>query len=225
MQCPFCKTENSTSAYRCSLCDAVLPAEQSIRQDMIIGDQYDQKALYRACVGAENTDHYLKIFEKFDAQGRTGPNWNTGAFFTTLYWLVYRKMYSTAALYIMIPLTLGIITNIISLFIPLLHFLVFWVALLNWGLCILGPVYGDELYYKACKKKIKDAQHIAPDDISQQCRLLAAQGGVNKKAVIIVAVMQMLLAITIVLLVFTSFLPYAQKMGKISPEMMSSFFK
>ncbi|MES2205694.1 MAG: hypothetical protein V4525_02725 [Pseudomonadota bacterium] len=222
MQCPFCKTENSASAYRCNLCDAVLPAEQPIRPDTI-GNSSDQKALYRACVGSENAEHYLEIFEKFDALGKTGPNWNTGAMLVTLYWLVYRKMYSNAAWYTIIPLTLFIITNIISLFIPILNFLVFWVALLNWGLCIIGPLYGDELYYKACKKKIREAQHISPDDISQQCRLLSAQGGVNKKAVIIVAIMVILLSIALIIFSFVFLLPYAEKMGKISPQMVRFF--
>lgn len=222
MQCPFCKTENSAYAYRCNLCEAVLPIEQAARLDTI-DNLSDQKALYRAYIGLENTDHYLEIFEKFDAVGKTGLHWNTSAMLATFYWLVYRKMYSHAAWYTIIPLTLFIITNIIILFIPKLNLLVFWVGLFNWVFCILGPLYGDKLYYKVCKKKIREAQHIAPDDIDQQCRFLRAEGGVSKKAVIIVIAMVMVLSIALLLFAFVFLLPYAEKMRKVSPEMVQFF--
>jgi cell division protein FtsN len=59
----------------------------------------DTSALYKAAIGAKGQDYYLRQFARFDAAGRTGPNWHWAAYWSTLNWLMYRRMWKHAMVY------------------------------------------------------------------------------------------------------------------------------
>lgn len=63
-----------------------------------ISDQTDAtNELYKSVIGPINQNYYLRVFAHFDAKGKTGILWHWPAFFTTLNWLVFRKMWGMAA--------------------------------------------------------------------------------------------------------------------------------
>ena len=66
-------------------------------------DQSDESAtsvLYRAAIGLVNTDYYLPIFSRFEAADRAGPSWNWAASLYTLNWLVFRRLWGAALVYV-----------------------------------------------------------------------------------------------------------------------------
>lgn len=75
-------------------------------------DQSDELAtttLLRAAIGPVNTDYYLGVFTRFDAQDRTGPSWNTAAALTTVNWMLYRRMWNSALAYVGIALSVALV--------------------------------------------------------------------------------------------------------------------
>jgi cell division septation protein DedD len=65
------------------------------------------QALYRAALGPVQSEHHLRIFERFDAHGAAGPSWNWAAALFTLNWLIYRRLWRIAALYALLVLAVG----------------------------------------------------------------------------------------------------------------------
>ena len=55
--------------------------------------------LYRAAIGPHGQDYYMRQFAKFDAHGKTGVSWHWPAYWATLNWLIYRKMWGWALAY------------------------------------------------------------------------------------------------------------------------------
>ena len=60
------------------------------------------QALYRAALGPLQTEQHLRVFERFDADGRARPSWNWAAALLTLDWLVYRRLWRIAGLYLLL---------------------------------------------------------------------------------------------------------------------------
>lgn len=60
------------------------------------------QALYRAALGPVQSEHHLRVFERFDDRGVSGPSWNTLAALCTFNWLVYRRLWRIAALYLLL---------------------------------------------------------------------------------------------------------------------------
>ena len=58
--------------------------------------------LYRAALGPVQSEHHLRAFERFDARGVSGPSWNTLAALLTFNWLVYRRLWRIAAVYLLL---------------------------------------------------------------------------------------------------------------------------
>lgn len=115
----------------------------------------------------QNSEKYLSKFKKFN----NGPDekfsmtWHWPAFFTGIWWPLYRKLYLWA-----------FITFIIS-FIPLVSF--FWMITLG--------IMGNYIYYKHAKKKITELKSLQPSaDLSIA---LAQAGGVNRWVITVVTVL------------------------------------
>lgn len=62
------------------------------------------QALYRAALGPVQSEHHLRAFERFDALGAATPSWNWAAALLTLNWLVYRRLWRMAGLYLALVL-------------------------------------------------------------------------------------------------------------------------
>ena len=52
--------------------------------------------LYRAAIGPSAQDYYLKHFLRFDSEGKTSATWHWPAYWATLNWLIYRRMWAWA---------------------------------------------------------------------------------------------------------------------------------
>lgn len=72
-------------------------------------DELATTTLLRAAIGPVNTDYYLAIFTRFDAQDKTGPSWNTAAALSTLNWMLFRRMWNAALAYCGIALTVALL--------------------------------------------------------------------------------------------------------------------
>jgi hypothetical protein len=117
----------------------------------------------------ENADRYLTKFKKFyvDGDEKFAFTWHWPAFFLSITWMVYRKLYGWALVFFLLSL------------IPFL-------GLLLW------PVFGltgNYLYYKHAKKKIVNLKSTqAFSDPSHLLEALAQIGGVNVLGMIIAIV-------------------------------------
>lgn len=60
------------------------------------------QVLYRAALGPVQSEHHLRVFERFDDRGVSGPSWNTLAALCTFNWLVYRRLWRIAAVYLLL---------------------------------------------------------------------------------------------------------------------------
>lgn len=60
----------------------------------------DTGYLYRATIGARAQDYYLRHFARFDGEGRTGTSWNWAAYWSTINWMIYRRMWGWALAYV-----------------------------------------------------------------------------------------------------------------------------
>ena len=58
--------------------------------------------LYRAALGPVQSEHHLQAFERFDDRGVSGPSWNTLAAVCTFNWLVYRRLWRIAVVYLLL---------------------------------------------------------------------------------------------------------------------------
>jgi cell division protein FtsN len=60
----------------------------------------DTGYLYRATIGARAQDYYLRHFARFDGEGRAGTSWNWAAYWSTVNWMIYRRMWGWALAYV-----------------------------------------------------------------------------------------------------------------------------
>ena len=57
-------------------------------------------SLYRAALGPVNTERYMPVFARLDAVGRTLTSWHWSACFFTLGWMVFRRLWGAALVYV-----------------------------------------------------------------------------------------------------------------------------
>ena len=57
-------------------------------------------ALYRAAIGPINTSYYLPLFTRFELAERSGPSWNWAASLYTLNWMIFRRLWAAAGIYV-----------------------------------------------------------------------------------------------------------------------------
>lgn len=149
-----------------------------------------QEELYSLVIGEANLPRYLRKFAQFDRDGKTSAGWHWAAFFATFWWLLYRKSWLNAALYLFLPgVLLGLATAIASPFGPA----AVGVATLAIGLplLLLPPLYADAAYYRLCRKRISKVLRLAGKDPETLRALLVGQGGTSRAA----PILAMLLAI------------------------------
>ena len=132
--------------------------------------------LYRAAIGPQGQDYYLEQFRRFDAQGRAGMGWNGPAFWLTLNWLLYRRMWGRALAYGAV--LLGLAGLIFGLGREVLDYsyaraMLLFLALLPLSYLIPG-LYADAWYYRHCQRKIAEAL-AGGDSNAEACQLLKRQ--------------------------------------------------
>ncbi|HOY69765.1 MAG TPA: DUF2628 domain-containing protein [Methylotenera sp.] len=188
MYCQKCGTQNDDVAKLCSKCGAQLnQSSANEAQTELTNDE-----AFKALIGDKNQDYYLNKFNKFEADGKTSATWHWPAFFVTFFWLLYRKMWPSAALYYMAPTIALIIIGIISaIFGAIFGFgtatLVFACVLFILFVLaefLLAAMYADAVYYKHCKNQIARI-HYRKTDKQKKLEELVDNGGTSSMVLVI----------------------------------------
>lgn len=183
MFCTKCAHANTDSANFCSACGTPF-AQPALPEPQSGGDGLE---LYQAFVGPRNQGYYVSRFARYLNKGRAGLSWHWPAFFLTFYWFLYRKMWSHAFVYFVLPFIV---------FLPLLAIIAYlsdssetaigvfyagW-ALFYWA---LPPMLGNALYFRHCKRKIEE---VTATSITREHRVgeLLAKGGTSNAVPILV---------------------------------------
>lgn len=152
--------------------------------------------LYKAVIGPKNQDYYLRRFAKFDAAGKTSPTWHWPAFFSTLNWLIFRKMWGLAlwfaSLTIIVALAvfgIGKLTLNYSSTTQASLIVLFLLAVF-----VLPALYANAAYYRFCEKKITQA--LASDSgVQGASELLARQASSNRRWLVLALLNLLVLAL------------------------------
>ena len=103
MVCSKCGTEVVTGAQFCTQCGVPLASgsagvPRSTPSALPASTPTDSEYL-EAAIGEKNLDYYLRRFERFASSGGSA-SWNWPAFFVPLIWMLYRKMWVYALVYL-----------------------------------------------------------------------------------------------------------------------------
>ncbi|GAA4418611.1 SPOR domain-containing protein [Acidovorax lacteus] len=115
--------------------------------------------LYGHAVGPLNTAYYLDVFDRLDGSGRSTVGWNWAAALCTLNWLIYRRLWNAALVYL--AAAEGLALLVFGVGRPLLD----WPAPVEWGVIgafVLASIvvpgwYGNGLMYAEVRKRIDRA--------------------------------------------------------------------
>lgn len=180
MFCSKCGKSNAASAGVCEGCGAVLANTTG----EFTGTADESLRIF---VGA-NQDAYMERFSRFEDNGKIGPSWHWPAFFVMFYWLIYRKMWLAALIFLVAPwvalLAMGMGAAAmgqsgLSLFTALLFpYVLAWI--------FLPPMYAHAMYYKHAKGKIRKIEESHPDVKSRFAELTRKGGTSNIIAIVAV---------------------------------------
>lgn len=174
---------------RCPLCTCAIPENSTTCQDCGHQMTASRNEFFLAAIGP-NPQAYLDDFIEYEENGKALGSWHWPAFFFTLLWLLHRKMYSAAGLYIVLVIALGwiavpILSAVFSTFLPSLNWLpalgiyaAFW---------IIPALFAKRLYYRHCSKLIAFNQRVIQDP-RQQLEQTKRQGGTGPAGYIVLAV-------------------------------------
>ena len=141
-------------------------------------------------------ERYIERFRRRDKVGGIRPGWHWPAFFVTLPWLVYRRMYLVLVLYVVVWIVIGVIGNILfpgaelSLqALPPLGFVIFQVS---FGIpyFFLPPMFADTVYWWHTNRMIRRAQKKLVDPLEQIAWLRKKGGTASPWLVVLVVVIQ-----------------------------------
>ncbi len=138
--------------------------------------------LYQAVIGPRGQDYYLRHFARFDADGKTRATWHWPAYWGTLNWLVFRKMWGWALAYVtalmgvaLVIFGIGKLAFNYSDATGLFLFLLFVT-----GAFVLPGIYANALYYRYCREKIAAVLKLTPDP-QRACEVLALQASTGRR--------------------------------------------
>lgn len=190
MFCTQCGNANDTAAKFCSSCGFELTQNGQAGTYMQPGTKAlnSQDEFYRAMIGPKNQAYYMKYFQRFDDAGNVGITWHWPAFFVTFYWLLYRKMWLAAAIYLFLPYLIILPVAAIDVMIgkPDENLFAGLSIVAYFGfLFILYPLYANALYYKHCIKKIKKVA-ASSESTQKKIHQLASMGGISYGPLILI---------------------------------------
>lgn len=141
-------------------------------------------SLYRAAVGAVNTDYYQSRFSRFEAADRASPSWNWAASLLTLNWMVFRQLWSAALVYcgalVGGALLLFGIGRLVFQFPPETEqaLLAAFVA----AAVLLPGLYGNAIYHAHCRKRMAAAL-AAHTTLPEACAMLSRQASTRNRLI------------------------------------------
>jgi hypothetical protein len=138
----------------------------------------DLASLYAAAIGPHNQAHYVAKFRAFDRTSGPYLGWHWPAFFLTVYWLLYRKLWWHALGYFAAPYVL---VAMAAMLVPMVG--ADWAAMVGLGflalLFVVPALLGDGIYYRRCRQLIEQARTESSDARAQLAYLNKA-GGTSK---------------------------------------------
>jgi len=211
MYCSNCGSSNNVATKFCFKCGhALTPNDTSTASNEdnhtidaarppVAADPPTPEQFYRAAIGPQNQDRYLRKFLRFD-QGGARLSWNWGAFFLTFYWLLYRKMWLNALAYFVLPylimFTVAFVGTLIGFgesTVGMAYFLMLATIF------VLPPLFGDALYHRHCRQKIAAAKAtVGLQDEAGQMEAVAKSGGVSRILLIVFGILFSVMLIGIV---------------------------
>lgn len=145
--------------------------------------------LYKAVIGPVNQDYYLRVFAHFDAKGKVGVLWHWPAFFSTLNWLVFRKMWLLALWFAAFSITFTLVVfgigKLVFNYSPLAESLIGGVSLVL-GFIVPG-LFANAAYYKFCEKTINDVL-VTGVGVPATCELLSRRASTRKRLIALVLI-------------------------------------
>lgn len=180
MVCHKCGSENVGRASICSTCGATLismpkgsgriePIPSALLQSSrlpVVSSEFPSDELppgafdadaYAAAIGPKATEYYLDEFEEIHRGGN--GSWHWPAFFVTLFWLMRRRMWGKAVLYIVISWLLSIVGAGLVAASPGLG-AVYQIALMI-AFFVVPAKFANRLYFKHCTRLIEAAKQSA----------------------------------------------------------------
>jgi len=146
----------------------------------------DTAYLYRATIGSRAQDYYLRLFARFDGEGKAGSSWNWAAYWTTFNWLVYRRMWGWALAYV--AALFGSALLIFGVGKLLLNYsdtsaLLLFLLLLTVAFVVPG-LYANAWFYTHCNEKISAVLRNSPE-VKDAATVLASQAPDNRRLILL----------------------------------------
>lgn len=172
--CSKCGASNEAGSAFCTKCGNSL-AKTEVVDHISNNENYTQEEL--SLFLEKNQSYYL---EKFNLIEKTGDKkaWNWCSFLIGGYWMLYRKMYVQAIIYIIANLILGCI--------PFIG----WA--LSLALCVGLGIFGNSIYLDHIKKTFSE---IGFADSNMRSTLINKKGGTNLVLPILLAVIPVIIGI------------------------------
>ena len=124
-----------------------------------LSDESATTALFRAAIGPVGAHHYLPVFARFDLADRAGSGWNWVACLCTLSWMVFRRLWGAALLYV------GVLVGVVLLAAALVGLVLEVPEQVQWGIglalllaaCVVPGAWGDAWLYDHCRTRMARA--------------------------------------------------------------------
>lgn len=196
VSCGRCGFQNGSSAKFCAECGFDLSKKERNTLSTGLDDKtiVNMEEYYKAAIGSKNQNYYLRVFHQFDKNGKVGLSWHWPAFFVTIFWLLYRKMWLNTIAYLAFTY---FFTSALEKFLLGAGFsketlgMIYFIEFL--AIFIIPSLYANNFYYWHVKKKIMKSKLLYPD-IQKQLFWLSAKGGVS----VIWAVLCVVISVSIV---------------------------
>ena len=167
----------------CQQCGRPLPDDGAICPECQQPAVADDLACYQALLGEKNQPYYLRHFAYFDARGKTGTSWHWPAFFTTFCWLLYRKLWVAAIIYLLLPCGFFVLYAIAAAINPWLA-VIFSLGYLLFFF-IAPPLYANALYYRHCRRQMARVRARGGSS-ERQLGELTGRGGTSRMSVMLI---------------------------------------
>lgn len=171
--------------------DAIPPEVTALDQS----EESAMAALYRAAVGEINAAAYAKVFATYETADGAGPGWNWAAALCTLNWMLFRKLWGAALAYA------GAIVGGALLLFGIGRLIFQFSADIEQALLaasialafIVPGVFGNAIFYHACRKRIEQAL-AAHTTLPEACAMLQRDAATRRRMVMLAGLNAVLVA-------------------------------
>ena len=159
-------------------------------------DASTSETLYRAAIGTVNIDYYLPIFSRFDANKRSGLSWNGAASQCTLNWLIFRRLWRPALIYVTaVSTTLLAAYGMDRILFQFSQAVEIGLAAALGTLYFAAPgLYGNALLHRASRKKMAHALATSKS-LPEACAMLNQNASSRDRFIRLLAVNMALVSV------------------------------